>query len=95
MEDRNRNNDHVKTLQRLLDIVDSQGKTTEYADALKAAIRALQDQPDKADQDSGLKLTDDASSQLLALAAQVRSTTLSPSQRTAAARQLIRFGGGR
>lgn len=88
------NEQHVKALQRLLDIVNSQGKTTEFSPALEAAIEALQkDAP--ADQDSGLKLADDVSNQLLAMAAQVRSTTLSPSQRTAAATKLVRLGGGK
>lgn len=95
MENGNRNDQHVKALQRLLSIVDEQGKT-EYAEALQAGIKALQDSPDQNQEDKsdGLRLSGSASDQLLQLAAQVRSTTLTPTQRTAAAARLVRMGKG-
>lgn len=101
MEERNKSNEqsnneqHIKVLQRLLSIVDEQGRS-EYAEPLKAAIQALEEQPEKSDeQGNGLKLSGSPSDQLLQMAAAVRSTSLSPSQRTAAAHQLVRLSGGR
>lgn len=98
MEERNRNDQYIKVLQRLLSIVDEQNKT-EYSEALRAAIKALQDQEDSPDRnkDTGddVRLSGTPAEQLLQLAAQVRSTTLSPTARTQAAHKLARMSGGR
>ena len=95
MEDRNRNTEqsdnqkHVEVLRRLLNIVEVQEKM-EYAEALKAGIKALGDQDSSGSDD--ITLSGPASKQLLQMAEEVRNGT---ENRANAAAQLAFLAGHR
>lgn len=100
MEERNRNNEQnsnretLTNLKRLREIASQQNRE-DFVSALNKAIEALSGDEQGEDKSDGLRLSSSASDVLDNLSQQVRNTTLSPSQRTAAAQKLVRFGGGR
>lgn len=92
--DQNSNQEAITNLKRLREIAADQQKDS-FVQAIDAALKALGDDDQGENKDDGLRLSGSASNQLIQLAQQVRDTTLTPTQRTAAASRLVRMGGGR
>lgn len=88
------NTEAIANLKRLRAIADEQAKP-EFVAAIDAALKALGEERDQGDKADGLKLGMTQADILNDLASRVRSTTLSPSERTRHAHALVRMSGGR
>lgn len=87
---------YIATLQRLSQSAKNQNNL-EAQEALDYGVKLMQDKKERGDSPNkdDVQLSGSASDQLIQLANQVRSTTLTPTQRVAAAHRLVRMGGGR
>lgn len=92
--DQSNNEQTISDLKELRSIASEQNKS-QFVRAIDVALKALGDDQEQEDKQDGLKLSGSPADQLIQLSQQVRNTTLTPSQRTAAAHRLVRLSGGR